>query len=110
MRLYTAFINDQEKILVGFSEKSKVYLSEDLGLNFHDMNDLICNMTEEQKENLYQMAEDGIEERAYDIEELELLAPIVRPRQDVICLGINYDEHAKEAGMYSEEAFGGERP
>ena len=110
MRLYTAFINDQEKILVGFSEKSKVYLLEDLGLNFHDMNDLICNMTEEQKENLYQMAEDGIEERAYDIEELELLAPIVRPRQDVICLGINYDEHAKEAGMYSEEAFGGERP
>jgi len=34
----------------------------------------------------------------------------VHPRQDVICLGINYDAHAQEAGRFSDEAFGGERP
>ena len=28
----------------------------------------------------------------------------------MVCLGINYDEHAKEAGRFSEEAFGGQRP
>ena len=110
MKLYTALMNQEEKIFVGFGEASVVYLMEDLGFDFADMNDLICNITEEQKESLYEMAESGINEKAYDVEALELLAPIVRPRQDVICLGINYDEHAKEAGQYSQEAFGGERP
>ena len=48
--------------------------------------------------------------RAYAPGELRLLAPIVRPRQDVVCLGINYDDHAKEARAFSKEAFDKERP
>ena len=110
MKLYTALLNKEEKLFVGFGEETSVYLLEDLGFVFEDMNDLICNITDEEKQSLYEMAESGINEKAYDVEKLELLAPIVRPRQDVICLGINYDEHAKEAGQYSQEAFGGERP
>lgn len=39
-----------------------------------------------------------------------LLAPIPRPRQDVICLGINYKAHADESTRYDASAFGGERP
>ncbi|MBR6557842.1 MAG: fumarylacetoacetate hydrolase family protein [Clostridia bacterium] len=110
MKLYSALINNNEEILVGFGEGNDANLLKDLGMDFADMNDLICHMTEEQKQGLYEMAEIGINEKVYNIDEVHLLAPIVRPRQDVICLGINYDEHAKEAGMYSEEAFGGERP
>lgn len=110
MKLYTAMMNNQEEILVGFGEENTVYMLKDLGFSYVDMNDLIMNLSQEQMQDLYEMAAIGINEKAYDIEELELLSPIVRPRQDVICLGINYDEHAKEAGMYSEEAFGGERP
>lgn len=41
---------------------------------------------------------------------ISLLAPIPRPRQDVICLGINYHAHAEEAARYSAEAFTKERP
>lgn len=37
-------------------------------------------------------------------------SPIPHPRQDVICLGINYMAHAVESARYKEEAFGGERP
>ena len=110
MRLYTALISGQEKLMVGFGEDQTVYLLDDLGMNFKDMNDLICNMTTEQRQSLYEMPAEGINEKAYAVDDLTLLAPIVRPRQDVICLGINYDEHAKEAGDYSAEAFGGERP
>ena len=110
MKFYTACVNGQEKIMVGFGGEPQVYPLEELGLHFPDMNDLICNMTAEQKAQLSEKAESGIGVEAVNIEELELLAPIVRPGQDVICLGINYDEHAKEAGMYSQEAFGGERP
>ena len=42
--------------------------------------------------------------------ETRLLAPIPRPRQDVICLGINYLDHAREAEQYDREAFGKEKP
>ena len=31
----------------------------------------------------------------------ELLAPIPRPLQDVLCLGLNYTEHAEEAFGYT---------
>ena len=130
MRLYTALMDGQEKILAAFNDDTYGWLLADFDLKFQDMNDLICNMTEEQKNQfceavereicanrtagneLHQNAADERECRTkcYKLEELELLAPIVHPRQDVICLGINYDEHAKEAGGYSQEAFGGERP
>ena len=44
------------------------------------------------------------------LSEITLLAPIPRPRQDVICLGINYHAHAEEAARYSAESFTKERP
>lgn len=44
------------------------------------------------------------------LEEVKLLAPIPRPRQDVICLGMNYRDHEKEAAKYDAEAFAKERP
>lgn len=34
---------------------------------------------------------------ALPLESVRLLAPIPRPAQDVICLGINYFDHAKES-------------
>lgn len=39
-----------------------------------------------------------------------LLSPIPRPRQDVICLGINYKAHAEESARYSADAFTKETP
>lgn len=39
-----------------------------------------------------------------------LLAPIPHPRQDIICLGINYRDHAEEAARFSGDAFRKERP
>lgn len=47
---------------------------------------------------------------ALPLSAVELLAPIPRPRQDVICLGINYLAHAEESTHYDAGAFGGERP
>ena len=42
--------------------------------------------------------------------EVELLAPIPRPRQDILCLGMNYTDHADEAAQYNAEAFTKEKP
>ncbi len=49
---------------------------------------------------------------AVDLEspDVTLLSPIPHPRQDVICLGINYSDHAKEAESFDKEAFSKDRP
>lgn len=47
---------------------------------------------------------------ALALSEVELLAPIPRPRQDVVCLGINYKAHADEAVRYNSEAFSKDKP
>ena len=39
------------------------------------------------------------------LERVRLLAPIPRPVQDVICLGMNYRDHAEESARYSADAF-----
>lgn len=44
------------------------------------------------------------------LKDVTLLAPIPRPRQDVICLGMNYRDHEKEAAKYDAEAFKKEKP
>ncbi len=44
------------------------------------------------------------------INEVEIKAPIPVPKQDIICLGINYMAHAAESARYKKEAFGGDRP
>ena len=46
---------------------------------------------------------------AIPLSQVTLLSPIPHPRQDVICLGINYKAHAQEAERYSE-AFLKEKP
>lgn len=53
-------------------------------------------------EELAQAVEDGI---LFVGEEARLLSPIPVPLQDVICLGLNYTEHAEEAAAYSSESF-----
>lgn len=46
---------------------------------------------------------------ATDVKALDMCAPIPRPSQDIICLGINYTEHAQESAKYKKEAFERER-
>ncbi len=44
------------------------------------------------------------------LEAVTLLAPIPRPQQDIICLGMNYRAHLEEAAGYDAEAFSKEKP
>lgn len=110
MRFYTAEIEGKEQLLTAFPGESRAYLLSDLGYVFEDMNDLILHMTPQQSEALRGLAGTEIEAHPIVPEEVKLCAPIVRPRQDVICLGINYEEHAQEAGRFSREAFTKDRP
>ena len=116
MRYYTVEIDGAEKVAVSANGKDLFILSQ-----FADMNDLIA------KGGVAQIPEDArkvvIPEDAQAAgkvvtpedaqaagEDVKILSPIPRPKQDVLCLGINYAAHAVEADRFSREAFGGERP
>lgn len=43
------------------------------------------------------------------LDAVDILAPIPHPEQDIICMGMNYAEHAEEAFGYSAQAFESER-
>lgn len=116
MRFYTAGINGGEEILVSFTA-DKVYRLSLLAkimpeLAFNDLQDLVCHYSQTIREKLDKLAanEDILKKAIVKLSEVKLCAPIVHPRQDVVCLGINYDAHAEEAGRFSDTAFGGERP
>jgi len=40
-----------------------------------------------------------------DLKEVGILSPIPHPRQDILCMGMNYADHAGEAAKFSGEAF-----
>lgn len=94
---------------VGNAEGNAVKSIGELGLAYTSMNDLIDHATEAEWETLRQAAAaEG--ENFTPLSEVVLCAPIPVPKQDMICLGINYMEHAVESARFKAEAFGGERP
>ena len=72
---------------------------DDAGFFFRDMNDLILNASPQDLSAIAGMRGDGllIPEGSF-----ELLSPIPRPLQDILCLGLNYTEHAEEAFGYDK--------
>jgi len=96
MRLRTFKHNNNVK--VGIVKDNFVYT-----LPFNSMNELIDS--NKSTHELLDLVSDKI-----NVEETETLAPIPNPKQDIICLGINYMAHAEESARYKKEAFGGDRP
>ncbi len=112
MRLYTAGIENKEEILVAFYDDGCAYVMSKLAklsgeLVFTDMNDLIDKMDAAKEALLKSVAKnvDSLSGAEVKLDEVKLLAPIVRPKQDVICLGINYRDHQAEASRFSKESF-----
>ena len=104
MKLLTYQYNNKEAVGVLSADAKSVFPLEDLGFSFSSMNDLIDHATEEQLALLNQAAKEascpGI---SYDA--VTKCSPIPVPKQDVICLGINYMAHAEESARYKKEAF-----
>jgi 2-keto-4-pentenoate hydratase/2-oxohepta-3-ene-1,7-dioic acid hydratase in catechol pathway len=95
VKLYTVLFKGKERPAV---EKDGALYEVN---GFKDMNDLIEGFAPGSGDSLSLGAA---------LSGYTLLSPIVHPRQDIMCLGINYSDHAAEAGKFSKEAFGGERP
>ncbi len=94
MKLVTYRSSDSSAERVGILKGSAV-----IPVKAQDMNDVILNMSIEELKTLAEHTE-GI-----PLSEVKLLSPVPRPLQDIICIGLNYTEHAEEALDYSHEAF-----
>ena len=104
MRFLTFDKNGVKSGIVGLN--GSVFSFDDMGLKFADLNDFIERSNKKDYEILRQFSQ---KESKTHIKEVRILAPIVTPRQDIICIGINYMDHAKESAKFKGEKFDGVR-
>ena len=111
MKLLTFEYNGETELGVLSADGEKVIPLSKIEINYSDMNDLIDNITEKEMEIVAAAANaDTDSVPAFFMRDVKMRAPIIRPKQDVICLGINYADHAVESSRYKGDAFGGDRP
>lgn len=109
MKFITYKYDDKEHVGILTKNEQGLYPIKALNLNYDTMNDLIEKITDEEMSLLKSAIEKDSNE-VLSINDVCKMAPIPNPKQDVICLGINYMAHAVESARYKKEAFGGDRP
>lgn len=83
---------------VGVLKHESVFPISSWGLSYATMNELIDRMTEDKRRLLCGEPEG----EPLPLAGVRLLSPIPEPKQDVICLGLNYSDHAREASGFSD--------
>lgn len=64
--------------------------------NYTDMNDFIGRVSREELEIIEEKLESD-KNPPLKLKDIDLLSPIPKPLHDIICLGINYEDHRKES-------------
>ena len=94
----------KERVGVLSSNGEKVYPLWRMGFDYESMNELIQKADKEELAKIAAAAAKAEEgEGGKKFEETKMIAPIPVPIQDVICLGINYADHAVESARYKKE-------
>jgi 2-keto-4-pentenoate hydratase/2-oxohepta-3-ene-1,7-dioic acid hydratase in catechol pathway len=104
MKLATYKTNDSEPRL-GFLHNNAIVDMEDFGeiSNFplpNDMLELIdmgFEVIAEINDLIANTSQEDLEEVSYPLDEITLLAPIQKPRKNIIGIGLNYTEHVAES-------------
>ena len=112
MKLLTYICNECKKEIAGVvsSDEKRVYSFASLGFEYESMNDLIQRACKDELAKIAEAAAKadsdaaaGKDDIGKSFDEIALTAPIPVPIQDVICLGINYADHAVESARYKKE-------
>ena len=74
-------------------------------LGFCDMNSFIIKTDGTIPDEIKELSK---REAPISADNVKLEAPIPEPRQDVICLGVNYAEHAAESARFKKETYSAE--
>lgn len=98
--------DDKERLGVMCTNAFQKFLPlEDLGLYFRNMNDLIENISPQEMEHMRNSLAQSSYQSMIEYDKVVHCAPIPHPHQDIICLGMNFSEHAEESSRYKKEIF-----
>lgn len=103
MKLLTYKYEEKEYVGVLARNGISVHPIRKCGVNYQSMNDLIELATKEELDNINTLSKKT--SGSIPLMNVKIEAPIPVPKQDVICLGINYAAHAEESARYKKEAF-----
>jgi 2-keto-4-pentenoate hydratase/2-oxohepta-3-ene-1,7-dioic acid hydratase in catechol pathway len=109
MKLLTYRANGREQVGFLSSDGTQVYALDVLGVSAKSMQEVVEQVSGADLAKRVPRVPLGVFQ-SLPYEAVEHCAPIPHPQQDVICLGINYMDHAEESARFHQEAFGGERP
>lgn len=107
MKLITFLYNSKELVGVITPDGQRVVPCSELGVNYADMETLAAHITDEELAAMKQKLKgfsDGI-----SLSEVKVLAPVPRPSRDIICLGVNFLDHALESADVMGGEYSGER-
>lgn len=110
MRFYTIELQENKIPVVSADGGKTGYDLKDLGISVKDIASFIREYADENIKKVTEALPEVDAAKAIDLTTVKICAPIICPDQDLVCLGINYSEHAVESARFSNEAFGGERP
>ena len=113
MKLVTYEVDRRRDIGVVSRDEMWVFPLKAFGMEYREMLEVVKGLSQSERDLLEHAS--GLDPDSSNIvgaammKEVTLLAPILTPDQDIICLGLNYMEHAEESARYKKEAFDGER-
>lgn len=107
MKLLTYEVGGRNLVGVLNQDETFVYPISAAGMEYRTMKELIREIGPSEKEMLdYILKQPPYKiPNAAPLEDVRILAPIPNPDQDIICLGINYLEHAMESAKFEKKAF-----
>lgn len=98
----------QEEEIIGVLIEGKgIAPMEGCNLPYQTMNELIEKITDYEMNFLQRISQEY--QDLIPLDEVEFCAPIPEPKQDVICLGLNYADHRRNAEKFSKDAFHAEK-
>ena len=95
MIIANLLINNEETL--GLIKNNLFYSFDNMDIKAKNLNELIDNYSLEELNKLIKY-ENGIEYHNFNF-----LAPITIPKQDVLCLGLNYQKHCEESARFKLE-------
>ncbi len=95
MRFYKIEVEQYEEMAIAINDTTLVRTS-DIGIRCKDFYDCI-NLDFEQQSTIEKYVKEKHEDcKKYNLDEVKVLPPVAEHMQDIICLGVNYYDHAAE--------------
>lgn len=95
MKIYYLEVDNNKKVAI--EDQGNFYLLDEIGLRFDDINQVI--------DSGFDVKSISFNNAKKLNSEFKVLSPIEQPKQDIICVGMNYIDHQKEVEEVSRENF-----